>query len=437
MVEPLLGTRPLLADCHPAAGVATLSARPAGPAGSAGITLADGLELDVDVADPATLVGLTLEWATDGAGGLEPPPQHRRALEVLLGGDRAAQLAASLHGRPDADGWVGCRLGDGAHLARGVAPGLHRAALAVAGAGTAGVPTAVRGIALAEAAAELAPVAERLPAVGAVVRDWLAGAADLVVETLAEGTFAVPEHAAAPVGRLLRRVARLAATPPLAGARFAALARELDEGAHRAPPPRRRPVGTLAATASSGSPIAPGGEITVDRDGLPGLVAGAVVTGRRCGTSEVEVRIARFGDRRDLWARALDRSDRTVVAMGPFRPEGDDAVALLLVPPDAMGRVALEVTERPGDEPASAALSTVTRAVQEGVAAARAERLGDRRAALGAWHRCAHAWAAAGDPARAEDARRLASQLRGPRSSWPERVVPPLVVDRLLAGLGP
>src|SRR5690606_34683341 len=222
-----------------------------------------------------------------------------------------------------------------------------------------------------------------------------------------------------------RRVARLAATPPLAGARFAALARELDEGAHRAPPPRRRPVGTLAATASSGSPIAPGGELTVDRDGLPGLVAGAVVTGRRCGTSEVEVRIARFGDRRDLWARALDRSDRTVVAMGPFRPEGDDAVALLLGPPDAMGRVARDVTERGGRERAWAALPRGAGGGRGGVAAAGAGRPGAGRAALGAGHGGAHAGAAAGAPARAEDARRLASQLRGPRSSWPERVVPP------------
>jgi len=435
MAEPLLGARPLVADCHPGAGVATLSARPAGPAGTAGLALADGLELDVDAADPASLVDLTVEWPPGRAGAPDLPPARRRALAALLGDGRAAALAAALRARPEGEGWVGCRLGDEGDGAPGVAPGLHRAALALAAAGTAGVVPAVRGLGLAEAAVELAPHVGALPEAGATVRTWLAGAADLVVDALAEGTFAVPDGAAVPVAGLLRRVARLAGTPPLAASRFAGLARELEEGAHRAPPPRRRPA-TAPAAVGVRPPAAPGGELPVDRGALPGFVAGAAVSGRRRGSSEVEVRIDRWGDRRDLWARALDRSDRTVLAMGPFRPDGDDAVALLLVPPGAMGRVALEVTERPGDDPPSAPLAAAARAVHEGAAAARAERLGDRRAARGAWRRCAHAWAVAGDTDRAEAARRHAAQLTGPRSSWPDRIVRPLVVDLLLAGPG-
>ena len=516
MGEPLLGHRVLVAGCDPVARLATLRARPAGPAGSAGIDLGSGVELDVDVADPGSVAGLTVELPSAGEPGALPSGVRRR-LEALLRPERAAAFGALVADGPDdtvtlprrlaasderdeaaAQGVTG-RSGRSVprapeRPATGVAPPLQRAALAHVAACAPGVPRLVRAVALLEAAAALDEVSSRLDLRATARRDARVGA-ELLVDLLADDLVVVPSTCeAGALAPIVRRAAHLLDDGLLAS-RLTALAGDLDRGRHvagdhdAAPPavpgPGNPALGAPASSTGGRSPAvpapggprpapghaapggpapgaprsapgdavpdhaAPGGpalraglpsygnpdrHVRVVIRSLPGPVAEAAVAAQRTGPDHVEVRVGGWAERRHgLWARAFDRDDGTLLALGPLRRDGRDAVANLLVPPRAIARVEVDVTDRPEMPRPSAALAAVGRAIHLGGVAARAERLGDRRTAARRWRQCARAWLGAGDPTRADQALTYASQVNAGDGRPSGRVIRPLVSD-LIAG---
>ena len=73
----------------------------AGPAGTVGVTLPGGVELDVDVATPDTFVGLWVEASGgDGPGGRRPSEEAIGTLVALLGESRTSELLDLPPGRP-------------------------------------------------------------------------------------------------------------------------------------------------------------------------------------------------------------------------------------------------------------------------------------------------------------------------------------------------
>lgn len=415
MVEPLLGHRQLVATCEPDARLVTVRQRRAGPAGSAGLDLGAGVELDVDVADPTSVAGLTVELATTGDAG-KLPAAVRRRLDVLLGPERAAALAGLVRAAADRDTVVEQALpstGAPAGSEGGVAPALQRAALAHRAACEPGAPRLVRAVALLDAAAALGEVWHRLDLRAAARHDAGIGA-DLLLGLLADDEVTLPgPRAAAALVPVLRQAARLLDGQPLAASRLKTLARDIERGRHPvAVASRRSPVPVAAGPRKKG---------LVDLGALPGALAEAGVEAVTAGHSHVEVRVPGWSDRRHgLWAQAVDTVERTIVAMAPLGAggaggasgaEGADAVAVLLVPPLSIPHLAVDVTDRPGTPRPSPALAAVTRAVHLGAVAARAARLGDRAAAERRWRQCARAWQAAGDGTRADQA--LAHAARG------------------------
>ncbi|MGH9249922.1 MAG: hypothetical protein ACRD0W_10455 [Acidimicrobiales bacterium] len=139
-----------------------------------------------------------------------------------------------------------------------------------------------------------------------------------------------------------------------------------------------------------------------------------------------------------LWARAFVAGNDRLLSVAPFRVDAGDAVARLLVPPDAIRRLEVDVTDRPEMPRPSPALAATQRAIHLGRSAAQAERLGELTNATLRWRQCARQWARAGDDDRAEAA--LAFGDRGAEPlPWVDRrrshePVPPLVVDLIDAG---
>ncbi|HZA00602.1 MAG TPA: hypothetical protein VE575_17715, partial [Acidimicrobiales bacterium] len=447
MSEPLLGHGELAARCDPASGLTTVGPGSWGPAGTAGLSLGDGLELDVDIARPTTLVALTIEPPSGRAPGAHDDRLHRR-LEALLGPPRAqALLRLVREPRGDPDGPGGDRQdaadhGDGA--ATGVAPALHRAALAQAIACAPGAPPPVQAVGLLEAAAELAQLDGRLD-VAPLVRHDLDAGVGLLVDLLADGGVPLPgRRAARELTALLRRVSRILGDQPLAADRLAALAHQLERAHHGG---RRRSRGGAAGVAgrddggrAAGTDLTAGARrVAIDLGSLPGALAEAGLAAWWADPAEVRVRIDGWADRRGgLWARVF--GDGVLVALAPLGTDGGDAVARLVVPPDTRTRLDVDVTDRPELPRPSPTLAATQRAMHVGRAAAQAERLGDRASALLRWRQCARYWARARDPGRVEAAHALARRAVGAVSesahhpAGGRRHTGPLIVDLVAAG---
>ncbi|MGH9227952.1 MAG: hypothetical protein ACRD07_04320 [Acidimicrobiales bacterium] len=466
MAEPLLGYQPLVAHHVAGSGLVSVGSWPVGPAGSAGLDLGGGVELDVDAARPGCLVGLTIELPSRHppdalSGGL------RRRLDLLLGPGHGDDVVALLHaaerdplrpatarltggGRPAAGGGADLADPPGADAASPVAPALHRAAVAYGFACAPGAPPLVRAVGLLEAAAELAAVGRVLDVNGMVERDLRMGV-DLLLDAVGGASGPSPGgKAARAVAGLLRRVSRLSPGRSLVSDRLTSLAREFERTGARAGPrlrdhrledatgARRRPDLRLPAQPASHRPRPPG-RVPVDVGSLPGALAEAPVAASRTGPAEIEVRIDGWAWRRGgLWARAFLAGDGSLLAVAPFRADMGDATARLLVPPDAIRRLEVDVTDRPEMPRPSPALASMQRAIHRGRLAAQAERLRDLASANLRWRQCARQWARAGDDERAEVARafgerRAESPASGDRR-WPNEPGAPLVVDLIDAG---
>jgi hypothetical protein len=476
MPEPLLGHLALVADCDPVAQLATVQSQPVGSAGSAGLDLGAGVEVDIDVADPGTVVGLTIELPSGGEMGALPASVRRR-LSALLGADRSAELCALVGDAADGQVYLRRALGtddtrqgnpvgrvDDGELRRyldrwsaggeitdrrdqpsaplsasnrdvltfGVDPDLHRGTLAQAAAYQPGAPQLVRAVGLLEAAASLGHVAE-LVDLRRAARHHARVGTELMLDLLAGDLVAVPDHhTAAGLASVVRRATGLLDDQPVAAARMVALADELDRGDYTAASP------VVTSGVGQPSPAQPqalatglGRRVPVDVSGLPGALAEAALAGRRTGPSEVELRIDGWAGRHHgLWARAFDATDDTLLALAPFRGDGHDAVAYLLVAPDAMRQIEVDVTDRPEMPRPSPALALVQRAIHLGALAAQAERLTDVRLAAHRWRQCARNWLAAGDSVRADQARTYAGQADSSEDiARHDRIIRPLVTD--------
>jgi hypothetical protein len=466
MAEPLLGCQPLVAHHVAGSRLVSVGSWAVGPAGSAGLDLGGGVELDVDAARPGCLVGLTIELPSG-----DPPDALsdglRRRLDLLLGpgsGDAVVALLREAARHPLRPATARLTDGSDRFAASGspeladspsgvsasfVAPALHRAAVAYGVACAPGTPPLVRAVGLLEGAAELAVIGGVLDVDGMVGRDLRIGV-DLLLDAVAGGFGPVPDgRAARALTGLLRRVSRLTTGRSLSSARLTSLAGEFEQDAARArlrlhdrrldddAGTRRRPNHRRSPVQAADRPSPPR-RVPIDVGSLPGRLVDAPLAASHTGPAEVEVRIDGWALRRGgLWARAFPAGDDSLLAVVPFRADVGDAVARLLVPPDTIRRLEVDVTDRPEMPRPSPALAATQRAIHLGRSAVQAERLGDLTSATLRWRQCARQWVRAGDDDRAEAA--LAFGDRGAESlPWNRRrshePVPPLVVDLIDVG---
>lgn len=451
MSDPLLGHDSLVVECDAVARLVTIRSRTVGPAGSAGLHLGDGIDLDVDVAQPASLAGLTVELPLTGEpDGL--PAEVRRRLEALLGAPRTTQVHAAAREAAAREVDVRRPLGaastaNGAGGA-GVDVALQRAALCHANACRPGAAPLVRAAALLESAGALADIAHRLDVRSTADHDARVGA-ELLAGVAAAGAIPLGPRASAQLAALVRRVCpELAPVLPSDRGRAASEAprdrRDGDDvtgdGPRHVGGPRTRASGVRRAVGTAGrvgSAVATrrGRPVPIDALALPGDLAEATVTGRHRPPSEVEVRLPGWAERRyGLWARAFAADDDTLVGLAPLRREGPDAVGRVLVPPDLAGGLEVDVTDRAELPRPSPVLTAVARALHLGATAARAERLGDDPQAARRWQQSERAWRAAGDPARAGQARTYADLALLPFADPSGRIVAPLVSDLVVQG---
>lgn len=420
-----------------------------GPAGTVGVTLPGGVELDVDVATPDTFVGLWVDESGNRSGGGrsgrpdgQPGDEAMRTLVALLGADRVDALLSLTPGGP--------RQLPGDELSRrrdrptqtsapepGVSPALAHHALAIDQASSLGGSDLVRALALIDGAAAALDVrgldlddrvgpaategvtalADLWPDVDDVrvdrrqlisLLDQLRGHVDDAAQPALRQTMAMlvgEEGGLTPVAIGEPAAARLAAP-------MASRARMFDAAA-----PAPAPVSRLLA---------------VDVSTLAESYRVTAAAARATTESEIEVRLPDRDDLAErLWARAHDR-DGTVLAASRFVTAGDDAVARLLVPPSALTRVAVDITDRPADPLPSTRLRAMLEAIDRGRAAARSDRLDDRKEQFTRWSQSSSAWRAAGDDDRARRAMQFAEDGSGGR-----RVPRPLLADPVIEAGGP
>jgi hypothetical protein len=461
-----LECQPLVAHHVAGSEFVSVGSWPVGPAGSAGLDLGGGVELDVDAARPSCLVGLTIELPSGDAPDALTGDLRGR-LDMLLGPGSGDDVVALLRaaardplrlatarltggGRSAGSGSVDLADPPGGDAGLLVAPALQRAAVAYGFACAPGAPPMVRAVGLLEAAVELAAIGGVLDVDGMVERDLHIGV-DLLLDAIAGGLGPVPGgKAARAVAGLLRRVSRLAPGRSLVSARLTSLAREFERDAaraglrlhdHRLPDAsgaRPQPDVGRPALPAADRPRPPG-RVPVDVGSLPGPLAEAPVAASRTGPAEVEVRIDGWAWRRGgLWARAFHAGDGSLLAVAPFRADMGDATARLLVPPDAIRCLEVDLTDRPEMPRPSPALVSMQRAIHLGRLAAQAERLRDLASANLRWRQCARQWARAGDDERAEAARAFgdsgAKSLALKDRRRPNEPGAPLVVDLIDAG---
>jgi hypothetical protein len=399
------------------AGAVELVGRVAGAAGAVGVTLLSGVDVDLDAADPVRLVAVTFPWD----GGFDPAT--RSVAERLVGTEVADILEAARTGTPrrlerelrrrgsyqsqvDADLAKFVLLcDDSGRIGTGR---LHRAVCSVA----AHLDAAVLQLGTPGTSDELDEAVGVLAGVDGV---------DLA------GLSAPGRRAVTATLRELQR----SGLAPNADAALDALILLLD--GHAATHAMAEPVLLSAAVSDAALPqhmfsraqtrAASPPPVIVVPGALPGVLAdGPAPAAARVDPSNVEVRIDGFADRAGAWwARARRISDNTPVAAAPMRPQGSDAVALLLVPPGEP--VEVDVTgdlAEPWPDPTHLATAE---AFAHGRAAARAERLGDTRVAADRWQRCAAAHDTAGDVER--------SKMASARRSIADRPLPAHLGDLL------
>lgn len=456
MVDPLIESRAMVGEWDEEAGGWTARDWVAGPAGTVGLTLPGGVELDVDVASPQTFVGL---WV-DAAGG-QASPEAVDVLRRLLGDDRAEQLVRTRTDRPQQLTATFDELSRQRRFASdprepGVDRTLARHALALAQATEPGASELVVALATLDAAAS----ATRVDGLG--LEDRAAALARQALAVLADRW---PDFGAADPGSvndalrmigpliddraLLRRLGEMRRDfepvhPAEAGRRAdtrdaaGSAAHETDETADSdgevagyaadlavgAPMPAAVPADLARhRAAKAASPVSR--LLPVDVRTLDAAYGVADAAGRRTTPSEAEVRLPGRSDLAErLWARAF-AADGTPLAVSRFVTDAGDAIARLLVPPAQLDRAELDVVDDPSALRPSARLRATVEAIEHGRSAARADRLQDPKQAFVRWSRSADHWRDAGDDDRATTARRYAEG-----DDVGRRYIAPLLSDR-------
>jgi hypothetical protein len=427
MADALLGNEPMVAEWDSDAGLYLVRAWVAGPAGTAGLQLRD-IEVDIDVAWPSRLAELRIpspdgqlsEWA-------------RPILERLLGRPRLWRL---LSGRREQPWTLG---GDPSYEPTdgGIDGSLSRVALARQIGNDPRHPALRRGIALLEAATWTRHRGVGLRRQRTI--DVRRGA-ELLIGALDDEPLELDDSAAGDFVAVLERAARLLRDQPPTERRIRTLAAEFagrthpTYASHFELAAEMMPATAAAAAPAPGRRMArmpkPSPPVRVDRRTLPTVFEHSVVDAQRVSIGEVEVRVRDERERAaGCWARAFD-ADGTLVAMSPLRVSGPDAGALLLVSPELIDDLVVDVIDQPGVRRPSVVLAAVEAAIDTGRNAARHERAGNVKEAAVQWGRAAQQWQTAGDVTRPDTARSYASgQFRGGRGGG--RIPSPLVADRV------
>lgn len=162
--------------------------------------------------------------------------------------------------------------------------------------------------------------------------------------------------------------------------------------------------------------LAPGGwrlDI-VDPDGLPNGLRPEQVVARATSPSEIEIRVGAPVPATPWWVR-VHRHDDLILAVAPVLADGPDmGVARLLVPPDLLDHLEVDLAARPDEPRPSAALRSIDRAVRQGRGAARLERTERYADAERTWRDCARGWE------RARDMPRTRAALERSRNIFPQ-----------------
>lgn len=454
MPEPLIRSEHVVGEWDALAGAFSARDWTPGPAGTAGLRLRGGVELEVDVAAPGTFVGL---WAEADRGTPRRPTLD--ALGRLLGRERVAALLqlqkqpgtpkvlTPLHDgvepyssilRSEPGRW-----GTGRDRDSGVAPGLARVALASASGTEPTASTLVRALSHLDAALAASIFGPGIGFGGRARVDAVAGA-ELLLEVVRRGeldgepvdgpTLADALQQLLPLlpGGLDEQIRALAERTTRRRADVDPLS--FDDVALAAPMTAADRPPAFAARAAA-APRGGRGAVApvlgvLDPRSLPLELATTPVVVEARTSSELAVRIA--GGARDAegwWARAHSADD-VILAAAPFLPDRGDAVARLLVPPDQLRTAEVDVTGDPGAARPSRRLRRTAEAIAAGQAAARAERLGLARDARERWLVSAAAWDEAGDEARRGQAAELAAG--GGRRFGQVPVPPSLLADAVI-----
>ena len=287
VVEPLVEPEILAVECDPDARLLVVQSSAPAPAGSAGLDLGGGVEIDVDVARPAALRAVTVELPVAGDPGVLPPAVRRR-LDALVGAERAAQLGAVVHESAASRStvrrtWRGTAgsTGDPGPALVCRPDALATAALAHAATWRPGTPRLARLAGLVEAAVALDALGHPFDLQGAA-RDDLRLAADLVADLLAHGHPVPDPQIAGVLAPALHRARAIAGEGSAAATAFATLVPELqrtrrgvlDGGPRRA---QANGDGSTRRLDESGSGLA--WRVSIDVRSLPGDLSEAAITG--------------------------------------------------------------------------------------------------------------------------------------------------------------
>lgn len=414
-----------------------------GPAGTVGMTLPGGVELDVDVASPGTFVGL---WV-DAERARQPGLAAIATVTALVGEGRATALFGQDRGGvrqlpgpgerdPDADRFR--RFDRGTDPTEpGVARALARHVLALGDA--TGGSDLVTGLSLLDAAAAArwidAPGIDGLGISGLGLEGRMADMVDRAAELVIDSW-----SADLPIDRPVLTDVIDTVDPWLTQAQRTALRElngEVDVDEVVAEDAAMSSAARLSSAVSERAASAPVSRLRpIDVSALPESFAVVEAAARDTRDAEAEVRIPGRPDLAErLWARSF-AADGTIVAAAPLLADEHaddrdgrrgDIVARLLIPPGSLRGATFDITDRPAESRVSPRSRATVEAIAHGRNAARAERLGDRKETFSRWGRSADAWNTAGDDERALTARRYAEDL-----GRDGRVPPALLADPLI-----
>jgi hypothetical protein len=143
----------------------------------------------------------------------------------------------------------------------------------------------------------------------------------------------------------------------------------------------------------------------VDLDALPSGLRPEQLAARATTASELEIRVGALVPPKQQWWVRVYR-DEIIVAAAPILADGPaSGVARLLVPPVHLHDVEVDIAAHPDEPRPSRTARSIDRAVRQGRVAARAERTQQDAEASEAWRRCAQLWDEAGDKVRSVAAR--------------------------------
>jgi hypothetical protein len=406
--SPLLGRQQLVANWDPTTDHIEMVGMTAGPAGVASLDF-DHLSVDIDVANPTSVAFVSIPDASTAARDTRV-----RDLVTMLIGEESAEAVLAMAEQTEADRVV---VGGGRTTQPGpreqVQPEVASLALALAQAGTPGLLPAERAVAVFEALS----LAGRVDVLGHMT--WLAREADTALDEL-ERSYSSELDAAG--SELMAKIVGICteATRYVASATDASRLRALADRLASAATPKR---GARRESHRDGAETA-----EVSPDSLTAVAGAPELELHHPEADEFDAVIPDWAARADgWWVRAFSVDGETPIAMAPLLPDGDDAVARLLIPPAHQHRLQLDVVDEPLQPRLSPEAIAFRAAIINGQRAARYQRLGRAGDAVEAWRQSEQWHRVAGSDMRARQAAALVAQHddsgRSPTSSNQSSVI--------------